>query len=88
MLIIKVVNGVNILLIIIIPSNFRDESEKIWRGEIPCGEQLPDAEFHVSPREPSAIIYVHGASTVKTAEPFDLRNVWITPVEANDNTNR
>jgi hypothetical protein len=82
------VNSINILLIIVLPSNFRDESKKIWRGEIPFGEQLPDAELHVSPREPSAIIDVHGASTVKTAEPFDLRNVWITPVEANDNTNR
>ena len=54
----KVVNGVNILLIIIIPSNFRDESEKIWRGEIPCGEQLPDAEFHVSPRKFLAMVDV------------------------------
>ena len=68
--------------------NFRDESEKIWRGEIPCGEQLPDAEFHVSPREPSAIVDVDGASTLKTAEPFYLCNVCVTPVEANDNTNR
>jgi len=57
-LIIKVLNGVNILLIIIIPSNFRDESEKIWRGEIPCGEQLPDAEFHVSPRKFLALVDV------------------------------
>ena len=84
----EVLNGVNLLLIIIVPMNFRDESEKIWRGEIPFGEQLPDAEFHVSPREPSAIVDVHGTSTVKTAEPFNLRNVWITPVEANDNANR
>jgi len=55
---IKVLNGVNILLIIVIPSNFRDESEKIWRGEIPCGEQLPDAEFHVSPRKFLALLDV------------------------------
>ena len=54
----KIVNSVNILLIIIIPSNFRDESEKIWRGEIPCGEQLPDAEFHVSPRKFLALVDV------------------------------